>query len=79
MFSTKSAEIGEAHEAVSVESCDGEERIGIDGRLLIQTLTHIESEFVVIEFIAPDKTVIFKPKDDESHVCLLHPMRISTD
>ncbi|MDE0682905.1 MAG: DNA polymerase III subunit beta [Candidatus Poribacteria bacterium] len=77
-LSTNTPELGEAHETISVESCNGRERIGLDARLLIETLSHIETESVAIEFTTAVTTVAFKPVGEEGHVCLIHPMRLGS-
>ena len=77
-LSTKTPELGEAHETLSVESCNGRERIGLDARLLIETLTHIETASVAIEFTSAVTTVAFKPVGDEGYLCLIHPMRLGS-
>ena len=59
-LSTNTPELGEAHETISVESCNGRERIGLDARLLIETLSHIETESVALEFTSAVTTVAFK-------------------
>ena len=77
-LSTNTPELGEAHETISVESCNGRERIGLDARLLIETLSHIETESVAIEFTSAVTTVAFKPVGEEGHICLIHPMRLGS-
>ncbi|MCG9131383.1 DNA polymerase III subunit beta [Candidatus Poribacteria bacterium] len=74
--STKTPEVGEAYETVAVKSCTGRERIGIDARYLIETLAHIETESIAIEFTSAVTTVAFKPLGDEEHICLIYPMRL---
>ena len=77
-ISTQTPEVGEAYETVPVKSCTGRERIGIDARYLIETLTHIETESIAIEFTSAVTTVTFKPVGDEGHVCLIYPMRLES-
>ena len=77
-ISTNTPELGEALETLPVESCNGRERIGLDARLLIETLTRIETESVAIEFTSAVTTVAFKPIGDEEHICLIHPMRLGS-
>ena len=77
-LSTNTPELGEAHETISVESCNGRERIGLDARLLIETLSHIETESVAIEFTTAVTTVAFKPVGENGHLCLIHPMRLGS-
>ena len=77
-LSTNTPELGEAHETISVESGNGRERIGLDARLLTETLSRMETEFVAIEFTSAVTTVAFKPVGDEGHICLIHPMRLGS-
>ena len=77
-LSTNTPELGEAHETISVESCNGRERIGLDARLLIETLSHIETESVALEFTSAVTTVAFKPVGADGHLCLIHPMRLGS-
>ena len=76
--SVNTPEVGEAHETLPVESSTGSLRFGIDARWLIETLMHIESESVAIEFVSEVKPIVFKPVDADEHVCLVVPMRLES-
>jgi DNA polymerase-3 subunit beta len=76
--SAKTPELGEAHETLPVEFGTGRVQMGIDARLLIETLAHIEAESVGIEFTGAVAPVAFKPIGEEGHICLIHPMRLET-
>ena len=76
--SVNTPELGEAHETLPVESSTGQIRFGIDARLLIETLTHIETESVAIEFTSEVKPIFFKPIGEEGHLCLVVPMRLAS-
>ncbi len=76
--SAKTPELGEAHETLPVEFGTGRVQMGIDARLLIETLTHIEAESVGIEFTGAVAPVAFKPIGEEGHICLIHPMRLES-
>ena len=76
--SVNTPEVGEAHETLPVESSTGSLRFGIDARWLIETLMHIESESVVVEFVSEVKPIVFKPVDADDHVCLVVPMRLES-
>ena len=76
--SVNTPEVGEAHETLPVESSTGSLRFGIDARWLIETLTHIESESVAVEFVSEVKPIAFKPVDTDEHVCLVVPMRLES-
>ena len=77
-ISAKTPELGEAYEPIPVESGTGRIRIGIDARLLIGTLGHIESESIAIEFKSEVEPIVFKPIGEENHVCLVMPMRLES-
>ena len=77
-LSVNTPEIGEAHETLPVESSTGSLRFGIDARWLIETLMHIESESVAVEFVSEAKPIVFKPVDADDHVCLVVPMRLES-
>ena len=68
----------ERHETLAVESSTGSIRIGFDARLLIETLTHIRTESLVLEFSGELDPVIVKPIDEEGHICLIMPMLLKS-
>ncbi len=76
--SAMSPELGEAHETLSVESSTGRVRLGIDARLLTETLMHIETDAVAVEFTGEVTPVSFKPIGEEGHVCVVTPMRLAS-
>lgn len=75
-ISTKTADLGEAHEVVSVETCTKAARIGFDARLLIAALSHIDAENIALEFSGELNPVIAKPAGEPGHTCLIMPMRL---
>ena len=77
-ISAKTPELGEAYEPVPVETGTGRIRIGVDARLLIGTLGHIESESIAIEFRSEVEPIVFKPIGEENHICLVMPMRLES-
>ena len=76
--SVQTPELGEAHETLPVQSCTGGIQFGIDARLLVETLAHIETESVAIEFTSEVKPIFFKPINVEGHICLVVPMRLGS-
>ena len=76
--SVSTPELGEAHETLPVESATGKIRFGIDARLLIETLSHIETESIVLEFTSEVKPIFFKPVGEVDHICLIVPMRLTS-
>ncbi len=77
-ISAKTPELGEAYEPIPVETGNGRIRIGIDARLLIGTLGHIETESLAIEFRSEVEPIVFKPIGEENHTCLVMPMRLES-
>ena len=68
----------EVHETLAVESSTGSIRIGINAQLLIETLSHIETESLVLEFSGALKPVIVKPMGEEGHICFIMPMSLES-
>ena len=77
-ISAKTSETDEIHETLAVESSTGSIRIGLNAQLLIETLTHIETESLVLEFAGALKPVILKPIGAEGHLCLIMPMLLES-
>ena len=61
-LSTKTPELGEAHETLRVESGNGSVRIGIDARMLTEVLSHIETESLILEFSDETSPLVVKPE-----------------
>ena len=74
--SARTPELGEAHETVPVESGTGSVRIGFDARLLVEALSHIETESLSIEFSGELDPVLIKPVSDDEYISLIMPMRL---
>ena len=73
----KAAELGEAHETVDPISGRGEIKFAVDARFLMDTLQHIETDEVVIQYEHPTKAIILTPSAAQDyHLCLIMPMRI---
>ena len=77
-ISAKTSETDEIHETLAVESSTGSIRIGLNAQLLIETLLHIETESLVLEFSGALKPVIVKPIGKEGHICLISPMSLES-
>lgn len=77
-ISAKTPELGEAYEPIPVADGIGRIRTGIDARLLIGTLGHIETESIAIEFRSEVEPIVFKPIGEENHTCLVMPMRLES-
>ena len=76
--SAETPKTDEAYETLAVESSTGSIRIGLDARLLIETLTHIRTESLALEFTGALEPVIVKPIGEEGHICLIMPMLLKS-
>jgi len=76
--SAETPEPDEAHETLAVESSTGSIRIGMNAQLLIETLSHIRTESLSLEFSGTLKPVIVKPIGEENHLCLIMPMNLES-
>ena len=76
--SAETPEPDEAHETLAVESSTGSIRIGLNAQMLIETLTHIETESVSLEFSGVLKPVAVKPIGKDGHICLIMPMSLES-
>ena len=74
--SARAPELGEAHETVPVASGNGSVTIGLDARLLVQALSHIQSESLAIEFIGESTPVLIKPVSEDEYISLIMPMHL---
>ena len=77
-ISAETSETDEIHETLAVESSTGSIRIGLNAQLLIETLSHIETEFLRMEFAGALKPVIVKPIGTDEHICLICPMSLES-
>ncbi len=73
-ISARTPESGEAYETVPVISGTGSIRIGFDARLLMDALTHIDTESVLIEFSRELDPVLIKPMSDDRYISLVMPL-----
>ncbi len=76
--SAETSELDEAHETLAVESSNGSIRIGMNAQLLIETLTHIETESVSLEFTNALEPLVVKPIGEEGHICVLCTMLLDS-
>ena len=77
-ISAKTSESDETHETLVVESSTGSVRIGLNALILIETLTHIETESVSLEFSGALNPVAVKPIGKDGHICLIMPMSLES-
>ena len=74
-LSANDASLGDAYESVEIEAWDDNITIAFDSKSVIEILSHIDSEIVVLNLKGPFEPAIIKPLDDESYLCLIAPMR----
>ena len=78
-ISAKTAETDdEIHETLAAESGTGSVRIGLNAQMLIETLSHIETESVSLAFRDAIKPLVVKPSGKEGHICVLCAMRVDS-
>ena len=75
-ISAKTSETDEIHETLAAESGTGSVRIGLNAQMLIETLSHIETESVSLAFRNAIKPLVVKPIGEEGHICVLCAMQI---
>ena len=75
-MSPRDSDPDEKHETLAVESSTGSIRIGFDTRLLIETLTRMETESLVMAFAGELKPMTVTPLGAEGHICLIMPMSL---
>ena len=77
-ISAKTSETDEIHETLAAESGTGSVRIGINAQMLIETLSHIETESVSLAFTNAMTPVVVKPIGEEGHICVLCTMLLDS-
>ena len=77
-ISAKTSETDEIHETLAAESGTGSVRIGINAQMLIETLSHIETESVSLAFRNAMTPVVVKPIGEDGHICLLCTMLLDS-
>ena len=77
-ISAKTSETDEIHETLAAESGTGSVRIGLNAQMLIETLSHIETESVSLAFRNAIKPLVVKPIGEEGHICVLCAMPIDS-
>ena len=68
----------EIHEVLAAESGTGSIRIGLNAEMLIETLSHIETEAVSLAFTNATKPLVVKPIGEEGHICVLCAMKMDS-
>ncbi|MXV76369.1 DNA polymerase III subunit beta [Candidatus Poribacteria bacterium] len=73
-ISAKTSETDEIDGTLAAESGTGSVRMGLNAQLLIETLSHIETESVSLAFTNAMKPLVVKPIGEEGHICVLCTM-----
>jgi DNA polymerase-3 subunit beta len=76
--SAKTPELGEAYETVELKSGNGDIQIAFDARFLMEAVRHIQTEDVLLELKDSLSAVVLKPVGDDTHFCLIMPMRLES-
>jgi len=74
--SARTPELGEGQETLDIGSEEVELEIAFDAYYLRDALSHIDAHEVVMEFKDSLSATIIKPVEDDSHLCLIMPMRL---
>jgi len=68
--------MGEGKETISINYNGKEVTIGFNAGYLIDSLSAIDSEKVIIKIKDEDSPVILTPSDGQDHICIIMPMEI---
>lgn len=68
----------EIHETLAAESGAGSIRMGLNAQMLIETLSHIETESVSLAFTNAIKPLVVKPIGEDGHICVLCTMLLDS-
>ncbi len=68
----------EIDKTLAAESGTGSIRIGLNAQMLIETLSHIETESVSLAFRNAMKPLVVKPIGEEGHICILCTMKMDS-
>ena len=77
-ISAKISEADEIDETLTAESGTGSVRIGLNAQMLIETLSHIETESVSLAFTHAIEPLVVKPIGEEGHICVLCAMKMDS-
>jgi DNA polymerase-3 subunit beta len=75
-LSASSQDLGEAEETLDVDYAGAEVTIGFNSRYLLDAISPIEKEQVLIEFKDGLSPGVVRSVDDEGYCCVIMPMRI---
>ncbi len=74
-ITTSNPDLGEAVEELEIES-DAEITIGFNTKYVLDALSSISTENVIISFEDDLSPCVIKPTSDEKYTCVVMPMRI---
>lgn len=74
-LSATDASLGDAYEEVEISAWNDNITIAFDSKTVIEILSHIDSEIVVLNLKSPFSPAIIKPFGDYSYLYLIAPMR----
>ena len=77
-LSARTPELGEGEETLDVGGESEGLEIALDARYLRNVLSHIDAHEVIMGFKDSVSIAIIKPVEDDSHLCLIMPMRLNT-
>ena len=75
-LSASSSELGEAEEALSVDYAGEEVSIAFNSRYILDALSPMEDDAVVLEFKDALSPGVIKSAEDDGYRCVIMPMRI---
>ena len=77
-LSARTPELGEGEETLDIGGESEGLEIALDARYLRNVLAHIDAHEVIMGFKDSVSIAIIKPVEDDSHLCLIMPMRLNT-
>ena len=75
-LSASSSELGEAEETLTVDYAGEEVTIAFNSRYVLEALSPMEEDAVVLEFKDPLSPGVLKSAEDDGYRCVIMPMRI---
>ncbi len=75
-LSAKTPGLGRAHETVSVDSCTKNLRIGFDARLLMEALSHLDTESIQLKCSGELNPAVAEPVGESGQTYLIMPMKL---
>lgn len=75
-LSAKTPGLGRAHETVPVDSCTKNLRIGFDARLLMEALSHLDTESIQLKCSGELNPAVAEPVGESGQTYLIMPMKL---